>query len=213
MSYVHSNPIAAPRALRLPEMTSVRGALGAVVLWLAFPVTIVASMLFGERGNHIGIHVMLGLGTLLAASAAFDFETPAWVKWLGFLPTAVLGVVFSLQALTEITQSAALRSVAYDLLGQDLEGWLLDGFIIWALAAVLLVSRGNTRIFGLVAVGLTIAMELYRYSVLAMGGPMNDLPGAWKLVVLLAFAWLFVQSSRAPQAPKNSALHGAELAL
>jgi hypothetical protein len=156
-------------------------------------------MLYGDRGNNIAIHVMLGLGTLLAASAVFDFETPAWVKWLGFLPTAVLGVVFSLQALTEITESAALRSVAYDLLGQGLEGWLLDGFVVWALLAVLLVSRGKTRIFGLLAVGATIAMETYRYSVLAMGGSINDLPGAWKLVALLAFAWLFVQSMKTPR--------------
>jgi hypothetical protein len=152
--------------------------------------------LFGDAGNNIAIHSMLGLGTLLAASAVFDFETPAWIKWLGFLPTAVLGVVFSLQALTEIVQNDALRYVAYDILGQGLEGWLIDAFVLWALAAVLLVSRGKTRILGLVTISAAILTEVYRYGVLATGGSMSDVPGAWKLVVLSVFVWLFVQSTR-----------------
>jgi hypothetical protein len=166
-----------------------------VLLVLALPIAVLAQLVFGPGADAIAIHVMLGLGMLLAASAAFDFATPAWVRWLGSVPSALLAVVFLLQALTEITHSEALGNLAYGILGQQVEGWLLDGFIVWALAAVLAVSRGKTRVLGLVAVSATLAVDVYRYVLLAAGSSMNDVAGGLKLVALLVVVWLFVQST------------------
>jgi hypothetical protein len=168
---------------------------------LALPIAVLAQAVFGPGADGVAVHVALGLGTLLAASAAFDFETPRWVRWLGFVPTALLGAVFALQALTEITQNAALRSVAYNLLGQDLEGWLMDGFFIWALAAVVLVSRGKTRLLGLAGALACVAVEVVRYGMLALGSSLSDVTSAWKLVPLLILAWLFVQSTKTAARP------------
>src|ERR687885_462169 len=81
-------------------MRSMRGVVGASVLVLALPLTIVYQLIF-SAGAEAFIHVCLALGAFLIAAAARDYRTPTRAVWLGCASAAALGVAFGLQALSE----------------------------------------------------------------------------------------------------------------
>ena len=87
-------------------------------------------MVFGT-GVEVVIHGAVALGSALPSFAVFDFKTPRWATWMGSLSMGVLAVVFFLQGLSEATRHEALTDLAYQVLGQRLEGWLVDVFMAW----------------------------------------------------------------------------------
>ncbi|HEY7567308.1 MAG TPA: hypothetical protein VH762_07035 [Gemmatimonadaceae bacterium] len=176
-------------------MRSKRGFAGALVLLLALPLTLVYQSLGGPRAEAV-IHAALTLGALLMALAVIDFATPKWILVLGVVSAGALAVVFLLQGLSELLQNARLTDVVYRVLGQRIEGWLVDMFLVWCVGVLLTDSRGRTKAFGYVAVGVAVAGEVYANWLAYRGTSLNAQAPALKLVVLLPVLWLLFESRK-----------------
>jgi hypothetical protein len=197
---LHSH--AAHRPLDLGMMSSSAGALGAVAVLLAVPMEVLAVVLGLREG--ILVHVFLGLGTLLVAYSAFQFDLPPWLTWAGSAVAAALSVIFLLQALTELTMSESLRAVAYGVLGQWPEGLLGYLVMAWFLAPLLLVSRGKPRTIGLFVLPIILVLSLLR-----------SLPGSAVgavipaiLLLVVAYAWYLLVSAQSRHEPHAIDRHG-----
>jgi hypothetical protein len=160
-------------------MKSPRGLAGAVVFLLAVPVAALYQAVFTD-GVEAVIHVALAAGAALVASAAGDFKTARWIRWTGWVSAGAMAVIFLLQAVAELVRNDALTRLAYQVLGQRLEGWLVYLFLLWCLAVLVVDSSGRTRLLGLVAVALA-----------ASAGALDQ-----KLLGLLPFVWLLFESAR-----------------
>jgi hypothetical protein len=159
-------------------------------------VAALCQLVFG-RGVEAAIHFMLALGSGFLCSAIRDFNTPQWAAWLGAVSTGLLAGIFGLQGISDLSASTPLARVAFQVLGQNLEGWLTNGLILWCIAAMLAGSHGKTRILGFVALSLTVAARAYAIA-LSFGGVSVETtaPGV-KLLYLLPFLWLLLEASRA----------------
>jgi hypothetical protein len=109
---------------------------------LALPLAALYQMVLGTGGEAV-IHGALALGSALMSFAVFDFKTPRWATWMGSVSTGVLAAVFFLQGVSEVTHDEALTYLAYQVVGQRLEGWLGDLFMAWCVV-VLVVDRQAT---------------------------------------------------------------------
>jgi hypothetical protein len=177
-------------------MRSARGVLACTLFLLAIPLAALCQMLLG-RGAETVVHVALALGAGLLASAARAFRTPRSVAWVGGVSMGALAVIFALQAVAELTRSAPLARVAFEVLGQNLEGMLHSLFLMWCVAVWLIESRGRSKALGVVALGPALAVRLSAYAVTVTGGSANDAPEALKLFYLLPFVWLLVEFRKA----------------
>jgi hypothetical protein len=115
---------------------------------------------------------------------------------LGVVSAGALAVVFLLQGLSELLQNARLTDVVYRVLGQRIEGWLVDMFLVWCVGVLLTDSRGRTKAFGYVAVGVAVAGEVYANWLAYRGTSLNAQAPALKLVVLLPVLWLLFESRK-----------------
>jgi hypothetical protein len=152
-------------------------------------VAALVQMAFG-RGGEAAIHFMLALGSGFLCSAIRDFNTPKWAAWIGVISTGLLAGIFGLQGISDLVVNATLARVAFQVLGQSVEGWLVNGLLLWCITALLADSTGKTRIVGFVALTLTVAALAYA-TVLSLRGASVDTtaPGV-KLAYLLPFVWL-----------------------
>lgn len=186
-------------------MKSKRGFAGALILLLALPVTLVYQSLGGPRGEAV-IHALLALGALLMALAVFEFATPKWVRVLGVVSAGALAVIFLLQGLSEVLPNARLTDFVYRVLGQRIEGWLVDTFLVWCVGVLLTDSRGRTKAFGCVAVGIGVAVEVYANWLAYRGTSLNEQAPAFKLSILLPILWLLFETRKAKSQIPNAAL-------
>ena len=141
------------------------------------------------------IHFFLAAGSLLLAFAVFDFKLPRWMNWIGCAAGLALGTIFLLQAVALLIPNESLHYVAYEVLGQWPEGWSPDVVILWFVAMLVLDSQGKSRILGIVALSIAVGSELYSH-VLRFGGTSDT--GSLKLVMLLPFVWLLLESTKKP---------------
>jgi hypothetical protein len=141
------------------------------------------------------IHFVLAAGSLLLAFAVFDFELPTWMNWIGCAAGLALGTIFLLQAVALLIPNESLNYFAYEVLGQWPEGWLPDAVILWFVALLAFDSQGKSRILGIVAVSIAVCSELYSH-ILRFGGTSDT--GSLKLLVLLLFVWLLLESTKKP---------------
>ena len=174
-------------------MRSVAGILSALALLLALPIAIAADMLVGGTAE-LAIHIVVGLGMVLLAVAAFDFDLPRPVTWIGAASAAAFGGIFLLQAMSQLFPSIdALHYVAYQVLGQQIEGVLPYVVLVWFGALLAIGSQGISRIVGAVTVsaviGATAAMLIGPFV-----GIDFTLP---KILFLLPFVWLLIESIKA----------------
>ncbi len=183
-------------------MRSVRGFAGAGVVLLALPVTFLYHSLGGTRASMV-IHAVLALGAALIALAVFDFPTPRWIALIGLMSAGLLAVIFLLQGLSELIQSAQLTDAVYRVLGQRIEGWLVDLFLLWCVALLVTDSRGRTKAIGSVALTLAVAVELYPNWLAFRGTALNSQAPALKLLVLLPFIWLLFESKKVGDGLRN----------
>jgi hypothetical protein len=176
------------------SMRSPRGFWGVIVLLALLPLAPLYGIFFAA-GFETFIHWILATGALLLALAVFDFDKlPKWLTWAGALFAGGVGTIFFLQGLSHLVQNDAFTYVVYQLLGQQLEGWLPRLFVlIWGGALLLLDSQGKTRIFGIVALSIYIAVEVFRLSLMYLGASPNEL---LKLVILLPFVWMLFESRK-----------------
>lgn len=177
-------------------MRSQLGFLAALVLLLALPITVLYQILVGTGADTV-VHVMLAGGSLLLAASVFDFNKMAkWITWLGCLAAAAEGTIFLLQGVSHLVQNAAFTELVYQRLGQWPERLFMDVVIFWLIALLLTDSWGKTRLFGLVALVSVVSLEAYSYSLLYAGSSINTVAPPLKLLYLLPFMWLLLESNK-----------------
>ncbi len=181
-------------------MRSMRGVLGASVLVLALPATIVYQLIF-SAGAEAFIHGCLALGAFLVAAAARDFRTPRWATWLGSASSAALGVAFGLQAVSSAVPNDALYFLAYTVLG-PLELLFVAGLLGWLLVLSLAESQGTRRILGWAAL-LAAAGAAVFSSGSILAGASSAAPQGLRLVYLLPILWLLLTSIQSRQQPAS----------
>ena len=168
-------------------MRSVRGFAGAMVLLLGVPAAIATAALGGSA--EVAIHIALGVSFLLLASAAFDFRLPRLISVAACISIGVLGAIFLLQGVGDAMQSAELRRIAYEVLGQRFEKVLGYVFLAWCVAILVMDSRGWRRLLGAAALAAALGAESY-------GFVAPPAPEALKLVYLAVFVWLALEGAR-----------------
>lgn len=179
-----------------PNVKSKRGFAGALILLLALPVTLVYQSLGAPRPEAV-IHVLFALGALLMALAVFDFMVPKWIAALGVISAGALTVVFLLQGMSELTQNAQLTDLVYRVLGQHIERWLVDLFLVWCVGVLLTDSRGRTKTLGYVAVAVAVGVEVYANWLAYRDTSLNVQAPALKLTIFLPLIWLLFESRKA----------------
>ena len=147
---------------------SLRGVLAASVCLLAVPVALLFQLIVGS-GAEMVLHLVLGVGFLLTAFAVFDFGPTRWLPWVGCLSIGALGVTFLLQGISQLLHNDWLTYLAFQILGQKVEAWSGDVFLVWCSATVLLMSRGKAKLFGIVVMALAVGAEIYSYGVRYFG--------------------------------------------
>jgi hypothetical protein len=184
-------PVVNQQSLKVAaRMRSPRGFYAALLLLLAIPIALLGQSVFGIE-FEITFHLLLALCAGLIAFAVFDFKLPAWSTWLGSLSAGIVATIFLLQGVSLLIPSAALFTLAYQILGGPLEAALVDGLMVWFVALVLRGSQGKTRMFGVAALSIFGGFELYRYGLAFLG---VEPAGILKLTLLLPFIWLLLES-------------------
>lgn len=182
-----------------PAMKSPRGVAGAALMLAALPLAAICQTVLGA-GLVAALHLAFALGSGILAFAVHDFKTPTWATWLGSLAIGLLAGIFALQGISTLTGNGSLTRIAYDVLGQHLEGWLLNAFLLWCVAVLLTDSRGATRIVGFVAVLAASAVRVYATAISLRGADPDTLASGLKLLYLAPFLWLLLESlKRAPR--------------
>jgi hypothetical protein len=170
------------------------GLLAALTFLVGIPISFGWQILFGSGAGTM-IHFFLAAGSLLLAFCVFDFKLPRWMNWIGCTAALALGTIFLLQAVALLIANESLNYFAYEVLGQWPEGWLPDVVILWFVGMLVFDSQGKSRIFGIVAVSIAVCSELYSH-ILRFGGTPDT--GSLKLLVLLLFVWLLLESTKKP---------------
>ncbi len=184
-------------------MRSLRGVLAASVCLLAVPVALLVQLIVGS-GAKLVLHLVGGVGCLLTAFAVFDFEPPRWLPWVGCLSIGAFGVTFLLQGISQLLRNDALTYLAFQVLGQQLEGWSADVFLLWGCAAVLLTGQGKAKVFGIGAMAVAVIAEIYSNGVRYLGSGAGGVSPLLKLTLLLPFVWLLLESSKKLPLPRRS---------
>ena len=187
-----------------PLMKSPRGFLGAVAFLLALPLMLLWQALTGGGAEAV-IHFALAAGAALMSAAVFDFvKVPRWIGWIGSVSIGALAGILLLQAVSEVVNNDSLTRVAYDVLGQRLEGWLTDVFFcFWCPALLLTESRGNRKWLGAIAVVAVAGLVAYKYFLVFRGTSLNEEAEVLKLLYFLPIVWLLLESRAARPAPDH----------
>lgn len=175
-------------------MRSRRGFLAAIAFLSLLPAAVLYQAFFeSELGLEIVTHLILDAGAVLISLAVFDFETPKWITRVSFVSAAALAAIFLLQALSLAVQNETLTFFVFQVLGQWLEKVLGLMVIFWCIAMLFFDSRGKTKIFGVIVLSAVVCAQIYTYAISFLGG---TAPEELKLVLLLMFVWLLLESSK-----------------
>lgn len=183
-------------------MRSPRGILGAAVFLSLLPAAVVYQMFF-ESGVEIVIHLILAAGSIFMSLAIFDFKTARWINLVGSFSMGALAIIFLLQALGPAVQNDSLTWLAFQILGQGLERGLGLLFIFWCLVMLLTDSRGKARIFGFIVMSAVVFLQVYTYGPYYLSGTAAE---ELKLIFLLMFAWLLLESAKKSRGKHKSTL-------
>jgi hypothetical protein len=175
-------------------MKSTRGLLASVTFLLALPLTAVYQMVFASGGEAV-IHGVLALGSVLMSLAVFDFKAPRWATWMGSASTGVLAVVFFLQGLSEVTHDNTLTYFAYRVLGQRLEGRLVDLFMAWCVVVLVVDRQATRRILGIVAMATVACVKAYSLGLAYRGTSLDAEAPLLKILWLMPFVWILFEST------------------
>jgi hypothetical protein len=170
-------------------MRSPRGFAAALILLLGVSLALVAALAFDDGAENV-IHVTLAASFLLLAFAVFDFRLPTWINLAACATTGALAAIFLLQGAGDLTHSASLQHLAYQVLGQRLEKVLGYAFLCWCVAMLFKDSTGKTQAFGVVVLVAISFMEIYTIVTVYGGG---EAPGVLKLFYLPLFIWLLLE--------------------
>src|SRR5215208_2927136 len=171
------------------------GLLAALSFLVGIPISFGWQILFGSGAGTL-IHFVLAAGCILLGFCVFDFKLPRWINWVGCAAALALGTIFLLQAVALLIPNDSLYYFAYQVLGQWPEGRLPDLLIVWFVAMLLMDSQGKTRILGFVAMSIAVASEVYKYTLVYLGTPIEAQPQMLRLLMLLPFVWLLFESAK-----------------
>ena len=174
-------------------MRSTPGLFASLAFLLALPVTALYQMVVGTGAEAV-IHAALALGSALMSRAVFDFKTPRWATWMGSASTGVLATVFLLQGLSEVTRNEALTYVAYRVLGQQLEGRLVDLFMAWCVVVLVIDPQLTKRAVGIVAMAAVACVQAYSLRLAYDGTSLDAEVPLLKIVWLMPFVWILLES-------------------
>jgi hypothetical protein len=178
---------------------SPRGFVGSIVLVSALPIAVLTQVLLGS-GSSLAMHLALTVGCTLVALAAFDFETPRWVSWMGRVAAGAFAAIFLVQAASELMRNDVFSHFALQVLGNWPERVLTTLFIFWLVGVLLSASRGMTRILGFFVMAVVVGVNAYNYVLLYLGEP-----PALTAVYLLPFVWLLLESrKRQPETVRST---------
>jgi len=175
-------------------MRSKRGLLASIAFLLALPLTALYEMVFGA-GVEAVIHGALALGSALMSFAVFDFKAPRWATWMGSISTSVLAAVFLLQGVSEVTHDETLTYLAYRVLGQRLEGWLINLFMAWCVVVLVVDRQVTGRILGIVAMATVACAHAYSLVLTYHGTSLDAEAPALKILWLTPFVWILFASA------------------
>jgi len=136
----------------------------------------------------------LGLGLILTT----DFKTPSWFTLIGSISTTLLIVIFTLQGLAPFIANETVNWLAFGILGQLPESLLIDLLFIWMIGVLFTDSTGKSRIFGFVCLALAAGLKIYSYILPMFGTTLDEKYPALKILLLLPFAWLMIESKKPP---------------
>ena len=182
---------------------SPRGVLAASVCLLGVPIALLFQLIVGS-GAEIVLHLVGGVGFLLTAFAVFDFKPPRWLPWVGCLSAGAFGVTFLLQGISQLLHIDWLTYLAFQILGQQVEARSADVFLVWCSATVLLMSHGKVKLFGICVMALAVSAEIFSYAVRYFGSGAGGVSPLLKLVLLLPFVWLLLESSKKVPLPEGA---------
>jgi len=177
-------------------MRSPCGVVAAAIVLAALPLAALYQVASGSNASIV-MHLALAAGTATMALAVFDFRTSRWVGWIGSAALGVLGVIFLLQGLAELTRNPSLLDFAYRVLGQRLEAGAGDVFVAWCIVVLYQDSRGRTRLMGIGAIALVVMMRSYAYYLAYFGRSLSVEAPALISLALLPFGWLLLESTQA----------------
>jgi len=171
---------------------SMRGAVGALILLLALPITI-ATGIVAPDSSEVAIHFALAIGTLLIGLAVFDFAMPRWMSLTACAAAIVLAAIFLAQGLSALTQNEVLRNVAYS---REIGGWgetiTLTIVMLWFVAVATTLGRGLTMWIGVVSAALIAGLSIW----VIVAGPATGTPDTLRLLFLVPIAWFLFVSTR-----------------
>jgi hypothetical protein len=176
-------------------MRSTRGLFASIVFLLALPVAALYQMLLAT-GVEAVLHGALALGALLMAFAVFDFKAPRWAAWVAAGSTGLLAGIFLLQGVSELVHDESLTSLAYQSMGQRLEGWLVDVFMAWCVAVLVVDTRAAARGVGIVAMATVACVKAYAHVLAWRGTSLDAQAPILKVLLLMPFVWLLFESTR-----------------
>jgi hypothetical protein len=107
-----------------------------------------------------------------------------------------LAAVFFLQGLSEVTRSEALAYLAYRVLGQWLEEWLVGLFMAWCVVVLVVDRQATRRIPGIFAVATVACVKTYDYGLRYQGTSLDAEAPILKILLLLPFVWILLESTR-----------------
>jgi hypothetical protein len=171
-------------------MRSKIGFAAAIIMLLAVPVAFV-SQLVVDGSAELMIHLAVGTGCVVFAVAILDFGLARWATWIGAAAAGAFGAIFLLQALSQAVANEALATVAFDVLGQEIERFLPYAIVVWFVALLWQGSSGKSRVFGGAVMAVVIGVEL----VSLVGPSIGVNLESQKLLFLLPFVWLLIESA------------------
>jgi hypothetical protein len=174
------------------HLRSLGGALGALVLLLALPLTVAFDMLFPGHAEVV-IHVLLAIGTFTVGLSVFDFGTPKWLTRTACAAGCVLAAIFFAQGLAALTQNEMLKNVAFS---PQIGGWgeaiAVSTVMAWFIAIAFAHGRGATMIAGAASAAMVIGVSVWAM----LAAPLGGTPAELRLLFLIPIAWLLFVSTR-----------------
>jgi len=157
---------------------------------------VLASALFDVEAE-ITVHFVAAVGFALLALAVFDFQVPRLLTWAACAAGSVSALTYALQGVSDLVpNNDALRYVAFQILGQQLERVLPDVLILWLVALLLADSEGKTKVLGFCVMAPVVAIELLSYGFSLAGGSIYDVSPLLKAAMLLPFVWFAFESAK-----------------
>jgi hypothetical protein len=181
--------------IRLSKIKSRRGLIAAIIFLSAIPVALLCQIIFGIEAELV-IHLTFAVGFAFMALAVFDFQIPKWMNLTGGSVTASLAIIFLLQGVSQLIQNDSLTYIAFQILGQWLEAWLVKLLLLWFSALLLFDSSGRTRILGFIVMSIVLCTELFGYYLAFARSSLDAKAAVLKLLYLLPFVWLIFESKR-----------------